>query len=347
MHAERHIVRNSPNNPRRRIAGITLIELMVALSIGSFLMIGAVTVFMQSRTTFRVSEAVSRLQENARFVLDALEPDLRMAHFWGLTSRTVKIVGRATPLDPIPPGLGVANDCGVNWSINLNNEIGGTNNGYAWACPAFGGAAQAGADTLVIRRVSEDPIVAPLAGVIYVQSARFRDGELFTGPAIPPGFLAGTSETHQLIVDGYYVSPNSTLDTPGNPIPSLRMKTLIGGGAGGPRIIDQEVLPGVEDMQVQFGVDTDLVDTPNRGAIDRYVNPGDPIITPGNPGFLPDAQILAVRLWLRIRAERVENGFVDTTNYVYADRNQAALNDQFRRSVVTKTVYIRNARGPR
>ncbi|NNC66201.1 MAG: hypothetical protein HKN84_15570 [Gammaproteobacteria bacterium] len=339
-------MRTKTYTPRRRLAGLTLVELMVALSIGAFLVIGAITVFMQSRTTFRVSESISRLQENARYVLDSLEPDLRMAHYWGLTSRTIKIQGRATPLDPIPAGLAVANDCGQNWAINLAEEIGGTNNGYAWACPAFNGAPQPTADTLVIRRVSEDPIILPQAGILYIQSARFQDGQLFPGPAVPPGYVAATSQTHQLIVNGYYVSPNSTLDTPGNPIPSLRMKTLIGGGAGGPRIVDQEVLPGVEDFQVQFGIDTDPVGAVNRGSIDRYVNPGDPIITPGDPAFLPDAQLLAVRLWFRIRAERPENGFTDTTNYVYADQNVAAPNDQFRRTIVSRTIYIRNAIAP-
>jgi type IV pilus assembly protein PilW len=331
--------------PRKRIAGITLVELMVALAIGSFLMIGAVTVFMQSRTTFRISEAVARLQENGRFVLDAIEPNIRMSHYWGLTSRTGKIQGRATPADPVPPGLAVGGqNCGNNWAINLNEEVGGTNNAYGWACAANGGA-QANADTLVVRRVSEDPVV-PQAGTMYVQSARFQDGQIFVGAVVPPGFLpAPLSQTHQLMVDGYYVSPTSTLSTPGNNVPSLRVKTLIG-GAGGPSIQDQEVLPGVEDMQVQFGVDTDLDGAVNRGTIDRYVNAGDPIITPGNPAFLPDAQILAVRIWLRLRAERPENGFTDVTNYVYADQNVAAPNDSFRRSIVSKTIYLRNARTP-
>ncbi len=73
---------------RRAQSGVTLIELMVALAIGAFLMIGAITVFMQSRTTFRVTESLSRLQENGRFALDALEPDIRMARYWGLTTRT-------------------------------------------------------------------------------------------------------------------------------------------------------------------------------------------------------------------------------------------------------------------
>jgi type IV pilus assembly protein PilW len=330
--------------PMKRIAGITLIELMVALAIGSFLMIGAVTVFMQSRTTFRVSEAVARLQENSRFVLDTLEPDIRMAHYWGLTSRTIKIVGRATPADPVPAGLGVAGDCGQNWSINLDAEVDGTNNGYGWAC-APNGAAQAGSDTLVVRRVSEDPILLLNAGTMHVQSARFRDGQIFVGNVLPAGFLPAQSATHQLSVNGYYVSTNSSLDTPGNPVPSLRRKRLAG-GALGVRILDEEVLPGIQDMQIQFGVDTDLDGAPNRGAIDRYVNAGDPIITPGSAGFLPDAQVLAVRVWFLLRAERAENGFTDVNNYVYADRNLGPFNDAFRRTLVSKTVYLRNARTP-
>lgn len=103
-------------------------------------------------------------------------------------------------------------------------------------------------------------------------------------------------------------------------------------------------MPYVEDLQVQYGVDVDLPGTPNRGSIDRYVNANDPIITPGAAGFISDAEILAVRIWLRLRAENFENGFVDPTNYVYADRNAGVFNDRIRRLVVSKTIYLRNAR---
>jgi type IV pilus assembly protein PilW len=109
-------------------------------------------------------------------------------------------------------------------------------------------------------------------------------------------------------------------------------------------LIDEEVLPGVEDLQIQFGVDPDLPGTDDRGAVNLYVNANDPILTPGDPAFNDDFEILAVRIWLRVRAERVENGFTDTTNYVYADQNVAAPGDQFRRVVVSKTIYLRNAR---
>lgn len=329
---------------RRLLAGMTLIELMVALAIGSFLMIGAVTVYMESRATFRVTESVSRLQENGRFALDRMEPDIRMANYWGLTTRASKIQGRATPADP--PAFPVINDCTVNFSVNVETPVGGTNNIAAFPVAgcnnAFSLAAQPNTDTLVIRRVAEDPDPAPDAGTLYVQSARFQNSQLFIGPAVPPGYLAATSQSHQLFVNGYYVSQQSTLSTPGNPFPSLRMKTLSTVG-GAPTIVDQEVLPGVEDMQVQYGIDTDAPGDPNRGSIDRYVNAGDPLL---NPVLNPDVVVLAVRLWLRVRAERRENGFTDTANYVYADQNIAPFNDAFRRVVVSKTIYLRNARPP-
>jgi type IV pilus assembly protein PilW len=323
--------------------GVTLIELMVALAIGSFLMIGAVTVFMQSRSTFRVTESVARMQEDARFVLDAIEPDIRMASYWGLTTRTGKVNGRADPTEPTPPGLAVGGqNCGVNWAIDLEAHVGGNNNGYAWTCAAFGDGAMAGADTLVVRRVSEDPIAAAAltAGTLYVQSARFMDSQIFVGTAVPAGFGGAPSASHALSVNGYYVSQSSTA---ADDLPSLRRK-LLQGSAGGPVIVEEEVLPGVEDLQVQFGVDTDVPGTATRGAVNRYVNADDPILDPASAAFLPNAQILAVRLWLRVRAEQPENGFTDTTNYVYADQDVGPFNDAFRRIVVSKTVYLRNAR---
>jgi Tfp pilus assembly protein PilW len=323
---------------------MTLIELMVALAIGAFLMLGAVTVFMQSRTSFRVTESLSRLQENARFALDTMEPDIRMAHFWGLTARTYLIQGRRMPSEAA--GVG-AHCCGNNWFLNLNQAVEGTNNTYNWACAPTAGAgtAVAGADTLVVRRASEDPIAAAAltANTTYIQSARAQLGQIFVGTALPAGFTAATSETHRLLVSGYFVSTQSSVPN----MPSLRRKFLQTDGTAA----EEEILVGVEDMQVQFGIDTDTPGTPvapnpNRGSIDRYVNPNDPIIDPTNAAFNPNAEILAVRVWLRLRGDRVENGLNDTTNYQYADRNAGVFTDSVRRLLVSKTIYIRNARPP-
>jgi type IV pilus assembly protein PilW len=321
----------------RRQHGMTLIELMVALAIGAFLMLGAITVFMQSRTTFRITESLSRLQENARFALEMLEPDIRMAHYWGLTPRTYLVNGRRAPTD----GAGIGtHDCGNNWNINLNEAVEGTNNAYTWNCVA-NGTAETNADTLIVRRASEDPVAALSAGTLYIQSARGQLGQLFVGTAIPAGYSPATSATHRLLVNGYYVDRESSVAG----MPSLRRKTLQPGG----NIIDEEIMVGVEDMQIEFGVDTDLPGTPvapnaNRGAVDRYVNPDDPIIDPTNGAFNPNAEILAVRIWLRLRAERIENGLTDPTTYQYADQNFGVFNDSIRRVLISKTIYLRNAR---
>jgi type IV pilus assembly protein PilW len=326
---------------QRRQTGMTLIELMVALAIGAFLMIGAMTVFMQSRTTFRITDSVSRLQETARFALDTLEPDIRLAHYWGLTPRSYLVQGRRAPTDPA--GIGPAT-CVNNWTINLNQAVQGANNGYNWACAVQAGfAVQATSDTLVVRHAGDDIVTMPQpAGQLSIVSTRAQLGQIFNTAALPAGFTAATSEVHRLMVDGYYV-----VQATANTQPALRRKILRATGVIG----DEEVVAGVEDMQIQFGVDTDVpgtpvVPNPNRGSIDRYVNANDPMIDPTNAGFNPNAEILAVRVWLRVRAQRPENGFTDTANYVYADQNVGPFNDAFRRVVVSKTIYLRNARPP-
>lgn len=337
------MTRSNQRKLRRRSLGVTLIELMVALAIGGFLMIGAVSVFLQARQTFRLTDAVARLQETGRFALDALEPEIRMAHYWGLTTQTVAIEGRAGPADP--NGLGPDN-CGTNWTIDFDKAVEGSNNAYTWACaagPVGGNGAADTSDTLVVRRVSENEPAALVDDTLYLQTRRSSTSRLFTGTSPPAEFLpisaAAPSETRTVLVTGYYVGKSSAL---GANMPSLRRKVFTGDTSG--NVADEEVLPGVEDMQIQFGVDTDPFGGPNRGSIDRYVNPGDPILTPGNVAFIPDAEILAVRIWLRIRAENPETGYHDTRTYAYADQNVAAPNDAYRRVLLSKTIYLRNAR---
>jgi type IV pilus assembly protein PilW len=318
--------------------GMTLIELMVALAIGAFLMIGAITVFMQSRTTFRVTESLARMQENARFALDLIETDVRMAHYWGLNTVTSTVANRAAPTAGAFPGL--VHPCGNNWAVNLDQAVQGSNNGYGMGCA--GTLPQATADTLVVRHASEDPVV-PAAGGLHIQSVRgTADSLIFVGTAIPPGYTVATSQTHRLLANGYYVSRTSALSIAANLVPSLRVQALQLNGAGA--VQNQELITGIEDLQVQFGVDTNVPGHIDRGSIDRYVNPNDPMITPGAAGFDPNASVLAVRIWLRVRAERPENGFQDIAVYQYADQNVGPFNDNFRRMVVSKTIYLRNAR---
>ena len=113
-----------------RQTGLTMVELMVALAIGSFLMIGAIQIYNQSREAFVVNESIARVQETAQFAMDTIEADLRMASNWGRNSRGLAVEGRSLIDDADPTNLNPPADCGARWVLDLGKPIDGNNNSY-------------------------------------------------------------------------------------------------------------------------------------------------------------------------------------------------------------------------
>lgn len=313
-------------------SGVTMVELMVALAIGSFLMIGAVQVYNQSRQAYIINDSIARVQETAQFAMDTVEADLRMASNWGRHSRGASVEGRSVIGDANPLNLNVPINCGANWALNLVRPLEGTNNAYALPCAATGGA-QANSDVITTRRAT----VAATAlnnGRLQIQTTRIQ-GQLIDDGGMPVGFSVADSETHDLLINSYYVSPDSTL-IPG--VPTLRRKTLV--FVGGQSVIqDQEVAPGVENMQLQFGIDVD-----DDNTVDRYVNPGDNIFNPADAAFIPGAKVITARIWLVIRSINAEIGLNDLRDYEPGDVDLGVPVDDFRRLQVSKTILLRNAR---
>ena len=322
-------------------AGLTLVELLVSLAIGSFLIIGAVQIYNQSRHAFVINESIARVQETAQFAMDTIEADLRMAGSWGRTSRPLDIDGRSIAGNANPTSLTLASGattCGVAWVLDLGTPVDGNNNTYALTCPEQAGtSAQARSDVLTIRRASA-ATVTPTAGRLQIQSTRMQ-GKIFIGATLPAGFnTAGVppaSVTHNLLVSSYYVANNSAL-IPG--IPTLRRKTLVL-DSGATVIQDQEVAPGVENLQVRFGVDIN-----GDNAVDRYVNPGDGIYIPGSGTYVAGTRVLTARVWLVVRGTGIETGIEDSQNYAPGDVTLGTYSDQVRRLQVSKTILLRNAR---
>ncbi len=329
---------------RRMQRGLSLVELMVALTIGVFLLAGAISVFGKTRDLHRTNDATARLQETARYAMSTIEADLRMANSWGLMT-TADAVDNSPRLDvanppaiaagytlpaELNPYLGAINQCGAMWAVKLFAYVEANNDNYGYACAEFG-AAVPGSDQLTIRRASTQVIdVAALgasAGQIKLQSSRLR-GTLFASGATPVDFSPPTSESRALIANGYYVDQNSD-ERPGTP--SLRRKQLDVDGVGATIMRDLQIVPGVEDLQVEFGADFN--DDQNA---DYFVQP--------NVAIPVGDQIVAVRVWLLVRAEQPEGGFVDDRTYNYATRVAYAPADAFRRILVSKTVALRNTR---
>ena len=245
---------------------------------------------------------------------------------------------------------GAAADCGANFPIDLRRAVDGANgiNEGSWplACGANNGVRDA-SDLIVVRRTGTEPVAASAQRLQVFTTRAGGASRVFlsdTEPApitnTPP--FGPNAEVHDLIVRAYYIA-DSSQGRPG--LPALRRKDL----GGGPAFEDEELMPGIEDLQLQLGVDpgadtdgdgvpddTDANGFPDfyTGVPTRYVNPGDPILN--------TALVVTARVWILIRAEAQETGFRDTKSYDYADVVDYQPNDGFRRLLVSRTIQVRN-----
>lgn len=80
-----------------RLRGVSLIELLVAMALGIILIAGVIQLFMGSRMTYMSNEAQSRVQENGRFALEALKPELRGAGSGGFCAARINITSHLDP----------------------------------------------------------------------------------------------------------------------------------------------------------------------------------------------------------------------------------------------------------
>lgn len=70
-------------NALLREAGFSLIELMVAMALSVVLLAGVIEIYINTKQTYNVQEGLSRTQENARFVIDRLTRELSSAGYLG------------------------------------------------------------------------------------------------------------------------------------------------------------------------------------------------------------------------------------------------------------------------
>ena len=335
------------------LAGFSLVELVVALAISLFLISAAVTVYVRGRVVFETNETVARLQDAGRYALSVIEPDIELAGYFGLsnTAASFRLVEHGRTQSFLATAWGLrqsagtaiselgtaAHACGRNFAIDILRVAQGSNGRFALgpdatsACQPYPPGAESGADTLTLRRASVDVTTAQ-AGRIQILSSRLSGfgGQLLFVDGQPPARPDVDHEIHDLLVRAYYVARSSVDHAH---FPALRVKSLtsISGRAA---FADSEVVPGIEDLQVQFAIDS----ASHNGQASSYVNPDFP--------DLESQQIVAVRLWVRVRAESPEPGFADDRQYDYADVRfvPAGAERAIRRVLLSRTIALRNAR---
>jgi type IV pilus assembly protein PilW len=319
-----------------RSKGFSLVELMIALLIGLIMVSGALTLYVKTKDNYNVLDTTSQLQESGRYAMSVMEDDARMASFWGLTNNAASFTTGATAIP-------VSGSCGTNWATDIGDFIGGMNETYGLTCAAFGNGAQPNTDVLIVRRASAQRIAQTNAAVqawqgwAMVATSRsagalfVADNTLLAGYDNPDvAGQAPVNDTRPLVVDAYYISKDSSL---GTGYPSLRVQSL----GSGPSVTDTEVMAGVEDLQVQFGLDNNAypVQLTDPRVANVYVDAG---------AVPAGAMVVSLRIWLRVRARQPDMGFIDGRTYTYADENAAAPGDHFHRFVIERTIQLRNTR---
>jgi len=72
---------------KKYLQGFSLIELMIAITLGIILMTGIIQVFFSSKAAFSSQQAISRVQESGRLAVEFISRDIRMAGFLGCSSK--------------------------------------------------------------------------------------------------------------------------------------------------------------------------------------------------------------------------------------------------------------------
>lgn len=186
--------------------------------------------------------------------------------------------------------------------------------------PGPAGRAATGSDTLTLRRVATVPSPAA-AGRLQLESTPGSGRLLADGRRSVPA----TARLNDVEVGVFYVSADSSV---GRGRPSLRRKRLVGGAM--PAMQDEELVPGIADLQVEFGLDRR--DDGDR-AIDAWVAAGTEA---------PGSELRALRLWVLAESDEPDGRPVAATPLRYANREFTPADDRRRRVLLTTTVWLRN-----
>ena len=103
---------------RRLMAGLSLIELMVALVLGLLVVAAAIGIFLSNRQTYRTTESVGRVQESARVAFELMARDVREAG-----GNACNASGESGSIAGVPLVNVLANPA-ANWWSNWGNVPG-------------------------------------------------------------------------------------------------------------------------------------------------------------------------------------------------------------------------------
>lgn len=367
---------------RREAGGFTLIEMLIAMVIGLVVVLAVGYVFVGSRQTYRSQDAAARLQEGARYAYEVLSNDIRMAGITGCnTSGTQNIVDSDDDATPNPGNDWYKNLFGATQIGNpLVNISAQPIYGYEGVVPADvcttanTASCYSQGDGLTVLRAdtSQEYIVQSHASPTFTLTAAhdIHAGEIMvvtnctdatalfqtTGTASTtlnhdasgtPGNFTDTltgsygagSRIYRLHSVTYYIGQNPA----GEPALYRRRLTYSGND---PATVAEELVEGVENMQITYGVDTDATADKQANSYQTATEIENASGTPAVPGATAAARwqrVLSVRVSLLMRS--AENGITtkaQTYTYPPDAATTTTATDRRLRRAFTFVVSLRN-----
>lgn len=297
-HSRQHSFRKSQH-------GLTLIELMVAVTISLFLLGGIIQIFVSNKQVYRVQDASARIQEGGRFGLFFLTSAIRNADFWGCMGGFPDISnhinpGATNPLDGMTGGIDGTDNDGLNGSDTLS-LFGGVGSGIGVIGHNVNAASFTTTEPTTIEQF-DYMLVSDCTKADLSQRSNVNNeinavvanvGVGTPGNASVPGvqYNPGDGATiYELQAVTYSLATGS-----GGTEPSL-FRSINGATA-------VELVEGVEDMQILYGEDTD-----NDRAADRYLAAG--------AAGLDMTRVVSIRVTLTLRsAENNVNSNLNNGDY--------------------------------
>jgi len=317
--------------------GLSLIELMISLLLGSVLTLGVVNLYSETKTNYFQDEQTYRMQEGARYALRMLSRELSMSGYpLGIIDTSVVTVNS------------VAGDCGVSgvdWALDPTVSLEHADKVTAAISATYScitdtsilEMGSSGSDLLVVKRSADretynDGTLSANASLsddkrYFRVASGGNDASIVLGSDIVPAdILAGSGVDLWEYYSKIFVIMNYAIDADDG-IPTLAVSNL---GVAGMDFPDAYV-EGVEKMNLEFGIDSD-----DDGVVDYF----DPTPTAAN---IDDA--IAVRIYLLMRSINPIGNYNNDKSYLLGSEAVAAKNDGFLRKVYSTTVKVRNRPG--
>lgn len=286
-----------------RQAGLSFIELLISMVIGIVLLGGMLTVYMAGKRSYSDGEQLAMMDESARNAIDILKRHLEHAGYASVTGIPV-----------------------TDYVLSPSTQIVGSNTKFfPNTVKKSADGTGSSSDTVGIRFKSDSRVYTDCTENVLDKDKRICTGLVNNESCADSSTPISANDS--LIYNSFGINVNDELNNVSEKIPLLYCYSAL--NASG-----VSVAQGIENMQVNYGVDTN-----NDKVADRYLT-----ATQLNTEGLWN-KIISIQVALLVRSRDPFYSSAKQESFTLLDKTLSGFNDRYRRAVYTTTIRLRNLEG--